>query len=179
MDYRLKKGLLLATSLLMISTSAFAKKSVKPAQKKKLSEPHTILFHDNCPKTTAALNEEVSLKATIPGYKGTISVTYKTWPEEKHSYPLTGFYDCCERIRSAMEKSKGTSYILHFNTKPDMSGMDVQLSNPEQATYSATLLIENQETEVYAFYHTQEEYSAYISSKVQSEIQDAFPATAE
>ena len=107
---KLKKRILLISAILMlVASGASAKKQNSPSQKKKnvLEAEYTINLHDNCPRTTAALNEEVALRATIPGYRGTFSVIYKTWPEEKYAYPLTGYYDCCLRIKDAIEKSKG------------------------------------------------------------------------
>lgn len=168
------KGLFLTAILLLLSTGAHAKKSPKAASKPKMAEPHTIKFHDNCPRTTAALNEEVALKATIPGYKGIISVTYKSIPEEKHAYPVTGFYDCCERIRNAMEASSGKKYVLTFNTKEDKNGKEVFLSDKTKATESVILLIEQKETDVYAFY---EEYRE--SPVPQDEVTAAEPTATE
>ena len=105
---KLRKRILLTSAILMLlATGASAKKQSGSSQKKNVLEAeYTINLHDNCPRTTAALNEEVALKATIPGYSGTFSVIYKIWPEEKHAYPLTGYYDCCLRIKNAIEKSE-------------------------------------------------------------------------
>ncbi|MBQ0039512.1 MAG: hypothetical protein KBS64_03715 [Treponema sp.] len=155
------------TVLFIFSSESFAKKSSSKnaPRKKNLEQEITINFHDNCPRTTAALGEEVALRATIPGYKGTITVSYLIWPEEKHAYPVTGFYDCCEKIRSAMEKSSGKKYILAFNTKMDLSGLDLDLSSALKSTEAATRLLESNETEVYAFYMTEAEYDGYLASK--------------
>lgn len=167
-----KKLLCLTVTLLLLVSGAFAKKSSKASKsqpKPKMTEPLTILFHDNCPRTTAALMEEVSLKATIPGYKGIISVTYKSIPEEKHAYPVTGYYDCCERIRQAMEKSTGKKYILTFNTRADKTGKDICLTDKTEATKSVILLIEQQETDVYAFYEEYRELPPETFEQIQAE----------
>lgn len=155
MKSRLKNILFLTIFFLIATTSAFAKKTSKPSKsttKIKIEEPITILFHDNCPKTTATLKEEVELRATIPEYKGIISVTYQIIPEEKHAYPIINYYNCCERIRAALEKSTNTKYLLSFNTKQDKTGTNVFLSDKTSATQSVILLLQQKETNVYAFY---------------------------
>ncbi len=169
----IKKVLCLTVTLLVLTSVSYAKKAPKAPKsqtKPKMSEPLTILFHDNCPRTTAALMEEVSLKATIPGYKGIISVTYKSIPEEKHAYPVTGYYDCCERIRQAMEKSSGKKYTLTFNTKSDKSGNEIFLSDKTTATQSVIQLIEQKETDVYAFYEEYKELPPVAETEQQPDI---------
>lgn len=153
MSKKIVRKIIFTFLLVAISSGAFAKKSSKKkAEKFTLEEPQTISFHDNCPRTTAALKEEVSLKVTIPGYRGIISVTYKSVPEEKHAYPVTGYYECCERIRDAMEESSGKKYSLRFFTGQNKEGTEVNLSDAMQATESVILLLKQKETDVYAFY---------------------------
>lgn len=151
---KLRKRILLTSAILMLlATGASAKKQSGSSQKKNVLEAeYTINLHDNCPRTTAALNEEVALKATIPGYSGTFSVIYKIWPEEKHAYPLTGYYDCCLRIKNAIEKSKEKNCTLLFNSSQDMCGLPLDFSTATAATESVIKLIESKQTEVYAFY---------------------------
>lgn len=152
---KLKKRILLISAILMlVASGASAKKQNSPSQKKKnvLEAEYTINLHDNCPRTTAALNEEVALRATIPGYRGTFSVIYKTWPEEKYAYPLTGYYACCLRIKDAIEKSKGKKCTLLFNSSQDMCGLPLDFSTTAAATESVVKLIESKQTEAYAFY---------------------------
>lgn len=152
MNRKLKTAFILASILLFLSTEAHAKKN----KRKKLEQPHTIIFHDNCPKTTAALREEVSLKATIPGYRGTVSVSYMLWPEEQHAYPITEYYGCCDRIRKSMEKDSGKTVKLSFNTKEDQTGTNLNLYSAQTAAETAIFLIENKITDVYAFYTIEE-----------------------
>ena len=102
--------------------------------------------------------------------KGIISVTYKSIPEEKHAYPVTGYYDCCERIRQAMEKSSGKKYTLTFNTKSDKSGNEIFLSDKTTATQSVIQLIEQKETDVYAFYEEYKELPPVAETEQQPGI---------
>lgn len=135
-----------------------AKKSSQ--KKRQLEEPHTINFHDNCPRITEALQEEVALKATIPGYKGIMTVTYTVWPEEKYVYPLTEFYGCCNRIRQAVEKSRGKKCILAFCTSPDGNGVLMDISSEKNALETATYLVENRIENLHALYLDEEQFNS-------------------
>lgn len=186
MHNRLRIPIALFSLLMAFSSEAFAKKDApknpqrrknpeeshtvespakKSVQKKKLlDEPHTINFYDNCPRITEALQEEVTLKATIPGYKGIMTVTYTVMPEEKYVYPLMEFHLCCDRIRRAVENSSGKKCILAFCTERDGKGTFHDISTAENALETALFLVKNRIGSIHALYLDEEQFNALTES---------------
>ena len=123
-----------------------------PARKGNLEQQFVINFHDNCPKVTLALQEEVTLRSTIEGYRGVMTAVYSVFPDEKNVYPAVAFYRCCDRIRLAMEKAHNVPYKIVFNSRRDRTGSFAEIDTEEKAAASLNRMMEEGVTDLYAFY---------------------------
>ena len=81
------------------------------------------ILNDNCPDNTYARSAELSLRATIADYNGTL--TFVTTGGSEDAEQAATYWKCCESIRAAIASGTGSACTLSFSENADGSGTPV------------------------------------------------------